>query len=180
LNPPTTVFRPKGELHIDVFPKNKVIAQGKGWSAHVSESIQQSMTELWTKVAGFIPNLVGTILILIVGYIVSKLLQRTATAILRRLHFDKASEKTGLNDTFKKVGIRRTASEIVGAVVFWLYMLMFFISAADALGLDNVSRTIDSFVIYLPNVVETPSRPPPAHQSRPPLSSLSQSEVMFS
>jgi DNA-directed RNA polymerase specialized sigma24 family protein len=43
--------------------------------------------------------------------------------------------------------------EILGVFVFWLFMLMFLISAAEALGLENVSRTIDSFVTYLPNVI---------------------------
>ncbi len=117
------------------------------------EAVQKSLTELWTKVAGFVPNLIGMLVILIVGYLVSKLLQRLATAILRRIRFDNAGEKTGLSETLKTVGIQKTPSEIVGVLVFWFFMLTFLISAADALGLDNLSRTIDSFVAYLPNVM---------------------------
>jgi hypothetical protein len=37
--------------------------------------------------------------------------------------------------------------------VFWLFMLTFVLSAADTLGLDNVTQTIDWFVAYLPNVI---------------------------
>jgi small-conductance mechanosensitive channel len=123
------------------------------WGVHLQDSIVQSLTEMATKVAGFVPNLLGMLVILVVGYIVSKLLQRAATAILRRLRFDVASEKTGLEETMQKVGIKISASQVVGKLVFWLFMLTFLISAADALGLDNVSRTIDSFVAYLPNVI---------------------------
>ena len=128
-------------------------ATSGGLSNPIGDSMQQSMTELWTKVAGFVPNLVGMFIILAVGYAVSKLLQRLATGVLKRVRLDKASEKTGLNETMERVGIQRTASEIVGVLVFWLFMLTFLISAADALGLENVSKTIDSFVAYLPNVV---------------------------
>lgn len=126
-----------------------LLAEGAAWS----EQVSQSLVALWTKVMGFIPNLVGMLLILIIGLIISKLLQRAAVVVLRRVHFDKAGEKTGLTETFTKVGFLRTPSEIVGLLVFWLVMLTFFISAADALGLDNVSRTIDAFVTYLPNVI---------------------------
>ena len=124
-----------------------------GFANPIGGSMQQSMTELWTKVAGFVPSLVGALVILVVGYIVSKLLQRLATVVLQRVRFDKASEKTGLTGTMEKIGVKKTASEIVGIVVFWIFMLTFLISAADALGLENVSKTIDSFVAYLPNVV---------------------------
>jgi hypothetical protein len=37
--------------------------------------------------------------------------------------------------------------------MFWVLMLTFIVSAADTLGLPNVSQTIDAFVLYLPNVV---------------------------
>jgi len=122
-------------------------------STEIASTIQQSMTELWTKVAGFVPNLVGMLVILIVGYIISKVLQWSAVAILDRVRFDKAGEKTGLNDAMQKVGIKRTASEIVGVLIFWFFMLTFLLSAAEALGLENVSQTIDSFVEYLPHVI---------------------------
>ena len=123
------------------------------WSGQITDTIQTSMTELWAKVAGFVPNLVGMLVILLVGYGVSKLLQWMATAVLKRIRFDHASEKTGLNDTMQRIGVRRTASEIVGLLVFWFFMLTFLISAAEALGLENVSQTIDTFVAYLPKVI---------------------------
>jgi small-conductance mechanosensitive channel len=127
--------------------------QNANFSTQLAESIQSSMTELWTKVGGFVPNLVGMLAILIIGCIVAKVLQWLTVAILKRVRFDRASDKTGLSESMHRVGIQRTASEIMGILIFWIVMLTFLISAADALGLDNVSKTIDSFVVYLPNVV---------------------------
>jgi small-conductance mechanosensitive channel len=127
-------------------------AETGDWST-IGGSFQQSMTEMWTKLAGFIPNLIGMLLILVVGYLVSKVLQWTAAAVLKRIRFDRAAEKTGLSESMGKIGIKRTASEIVGLLVFWFFMLTFVISAADALGLENVTKTIDSFVGYLPKVI---------------------------
>lgn len=109
--------------------------------------------ELWTEIALFAPNLVGALIILILGYFVSKLLKVIVSTFLRKVRIDVASEKVGIKDTLNKTGITITPSEIVGKIVFWIFMLTFVISAAETLGLQQVSVTIDSFVLYLPKVI---------------------------
>jgi len=116
-------------------------------------TVVEAMTALWTKVAGFVPNLIGTLIIVIAGYFVSKLLGRLTTTVLQKVKFETASERVGLNETLTRVGIAATASEIVGKLVFWLFMLTFLISASETLGLENVSKTIDTFVEYMPQVI---------------------------
>ncbi len=116
-------------------------------------TVVEAMTALWTKIAVFIPNLLGAIVIVVIGYLLSLLLARITTAILTKVKFEVASEKTGLNGTLARVGIKSSASEIVGKLVFWLFMLTILISASETLGLENVSRTINTFVEYLPNVI---------------------------
>ena len=116
-------------------------------------TVFEAMTALWTKLAAFVPNLLGAIVILVLGYIISKVLARITTTVLRKVQFEVASEKTGLSSTLSAVGIKSSASQIVGKLVFWLFMLTFLISASETLRLDNVSQTIDTFVDYVPNVI---------------------------
>ena len=117
------------------------------------ETFISVIRELWTELALFTPNLVGALLILILGYFVSKLLKVIVSTFLRKVRIDAASEKVGIKDTLNKTGITITPSEIVGKIVFWIFMLTFIISAAETLGLEQVSQTIDSFVLYLPKVI---------------------------
>jgi small-conductance mechanosensitive channel len=107
----------------------------------------------WSKMVTFLPNLVGAILILVVGYIISKTLQRAGGAVLRRLGFDRLSARVGLDRFFQRGGLKTVPSALIGHLLFWLFMLTFLISAAETLGLSNVSRTIESMVMYLPNVI---------------------------
>ncbi|MBC8283748.1 MAG: mechanosensitive ion channel [Nitrospinae bacterium] len=109
--------------------------------------------KLWTEIALFTPNLVGALVILILGYFVSKLLKVIVSTFLRKIQIDLASEKVGIKESLSKTGITITPSEIVGKIVFWIFMLTFVISAAETLGLEQVSQTIDSFVLYLPKVL---------------------------
>lgn len=125
-----------------------------------SDTLQGPLAPLWTaletmrdRLIAFLPNLLAAVFILIVGYAVSSLLRRLSTALLRRVGLDDATRRVGVRGGLDRAGIRSGVSEILGTLVFWLFMLTFLISAAETLGLRDVSRTIDAFVRYLPNVI---------------------------
>ncbi len=128
-------------------------ALGLGLPVAWKNTVVEAMTALWTKFAEFVPNFLGMLVIVVLGYLISKGLSKVTTTVLEKAHFETASERIGLGPTLSRVGIKSSASEILGRLVFWLFMLTFLISASETLGLENVSRTIDTFVDYLPNVI---------------------------
>ena len=119
----------------------------------LKDIIVAATTNPWAKMMAFIPNLLGMLIILLVGYMISRGLQKLMALILRRVGFDRLSSRVGLHAMFEQAGIQATASDIIGRLVFWLFMLTFLISATETLGLSNLSRTIDAFVRYLPHVI---------------------------
>ena len=119
----------------------------------LQESMENATQILWEKLAEYIPNIFGTIILLVVGYFISKLVATISIKILRILGIDKISEKIGLHKTFERLDIRLKSSDIFGKIFFWLIMLVFIISASEALHLDKITGTIDAFVRYLPNII---------------------------
>jgi small-conductance mechanosensitive channel len=119
----------------------------------VQESVWQPMVGLWTKVAEFLPNIAGAILLLIVGYLVAKTIAMIITKLLAKLGLDKLTESSGIASAVQSTGLQTSASAIFGKVIYWLIFLTFMISAADTLGLPRVSSTIDDFVLYLPKLI---------------------------
>jgi Mechanosensitive ion channel, conserved TM helix len=117
------------------------------------DALWAPFTALWAKLVAFTPRLLAVLVIMVVGYTVSALLRRLAAAVLRRVGFDDASRRIGVRALLDRAGIAATASEVIGSLVFWLFLLTFLISAAETLGLHNVSLTIDALVRYLPNVI---------------------------
>ena len=116
-------------------------------------NVQSPMLGLWSKIAEILPNVLSALLILFIGYLISKLLMKGSEKTLKKLTFDSVSDKVGVHEILEKFGIKRTSSEIISVLIFWLFMLTFVISAAETLRLENVTKTIDSFVLYLPNVI---------------------------
>ncbi|MDH3256972.1 MAG: mechanosensitive ion channel family protein, partial [Nitrospinota bacterium] len=111
------------------------------------------MKDLWTEVALFMPNLVGAVVIILLGYFISKLIKYIVSAFLKKIRVDSASEKVGIKEALNKAGMTIEPSEIVGKIAFWIIMLTFIISASETLGLNKVSQTIESLVLYLPKVI---------------------------
>jgi small-conductance mechanosensitive channel len=59
---------------------------------------------------------------------------------------------TGLTKLMSRAGIKVPISTLVGKIVYWFVLLIFLVSAAESLGLQRVSATLDVLALYLPKV----------------------------
>lgn len=119
----------------------------------VQQTLWQPMVSLWTKVAEFLPNLAGALLLLVVGYLVAKGIGVAIRKLLEKLGLDKLTESSGVATAVQSTGLDTSASAIIGKIAYWLIFLLFMIAAADSLGLPRVSDTINGFVQYLPKLI---------------------------
>jgi hypothetical protein len=106
-----------------------------------------------TKITAFLPELIGAIIIFVVGWIIARLVKLATEKLLNLVRFNKATEKTGVNKFLKKGEIVKAPSEIVGMLVYWFIMILVLIASLDALGLPIVSDMLNSIFLYIPNVV---------------------------
>src|SRR4051812_6731943 len=82
------------------------------------------------RITAFLPNLVSAILILAVGYGLSRLLAVVADRVLSRAGFDRFIARR-----VHHRAAEHSPSHTVGAVVFWLGMLTTLSLTANTLGL---------------------------------------------
>lgn len=111
------------------------------------------LTELGTKVVGYIPHLIGALVILIVGVVISKLAQWVITKLLKRVGFDRLAEKIGISKVAEGARVKKSASELAGLLIFWVLFIIFLIPAMENLGLSMVAGMLIGLVGYLPNVL---------------------------
>ncbi len=103
-------------------------------------------------VVSFIPKLVGFLVILIIGWIVAALLEKGVTLLLRRVGFERMSDRMGLTRLEQRMNIRMDAASLLGKVVFWFVFLIFLVPACNALELTSISSLLGLIVGYIPNV----------------------------
>ncbi|WP_028237810.1 mechanosensitive ion channel family protein [Stutzerimonas azotifigens] len=117
-----------------------------------TQSLLAAMSSLWTSIAAFIPRLFGALLVVLVGFLVAKLLDTLLSKLLAKVGLDRLMAGTGLTKLLGRAGIRVPLSTLIGKIVYWFVLLVFFVSAAESLGLERVSATLDVLALYLPKV----------------------------
>ncbi|OVE75525.1 hypothetical protein BVX98_07355 [bacterium F11] len=115
-----------------------------------TETLTTSLLEMWKKVATFLPNVVGAVAVLIIGLLISLLLKRISTFLVKKVGLDKLGEKTNIHSGLRKLNISLNLSDIIGKVVFWTFLLLFFSSSVETMGLTTFSKALSSIVAYLP------------------------------
>lgn len=117
-----------------------------------TQSLVNAMTTMWGSVAAFIPRLFGALVVVLLGFVVAKLLDTLLSKLLAKLGLDRLMAGTGLTKMLARVGIQVPVSTLIGKIVYWFVLLIFLVSAAESLGLERVSATLDVFALYLPKV----------------------------
>jgi hypothetical protein len=117
-----------------------------------TQSLIAAMTALWTKVAGFIPNLFVGLILVLLGFVVAKLLDTLLSKLLGKVGLDRLMAGTGLTKLLSRAGIQVPVSTLIGKIVYWFVLLIFLVSAAESLGLQRISGTLDVLALYLPKV----------------------------
>ena len=117
-----------------------------------TQSLLSAMSSLWASVAAFIPRLFGALVVVLLGFIVAKLLDTLLSKVLAKVGLDRLMAGTGLTKLLSRAGIRIPVSALIGKVVYWFVLLIFLVSAAESLGLERVSATLDMLALYVPKV----------------------------
>src|ERR671933_1645273 len=100
----------------------------------------------------YIPQLIGALVILIVGYIIAKILQAIVTRVLRGVGFEYLMERGGFKEFFDRASTRQTPSGVLGKVVFWFVFIIAITMAADALGLQQISGFLNQLIAFIPSI----------------------------
>ena len=99
------------------------------------------------------PRIVGGVLVLVVGYLVAKILDRAVSALSESIGLQTAAERSGLAGSMKQVGIHRSVSWIVGRMVFWLTLCVFLTAAFNILHFTTLSAAMEQVVEWIPKLL---------------------------
>jgi hypothetical protein len=117
------------------------------------DAVMVSATEALQNFLGFLPALVGAILILVIGWIIAGLLAALVERVLKTVGFERAANTTGISAFIERSGSSWTASAIVAEIVKWFIRLIAIQAAASVLGLNQISQIINAILLWLPNLV---------------------------
>jgi hypothetical protein len=117
------------------------------------EALTASLATALGLFLGAIPRIIGFLVILVVGWLISGALAAGVAALLRAVRFNDLAQRSGLSGFVQNMGIRKDASGMLADIVKWFVRLIVLVVAFDALGLPAVSAVLQQFLLWIPNLV---------------------------
>lgn len=120
---------------------------------NTSDALWVSFTNALNHFMSFLPALMGAIIVLVIGWIVSGFLARLIEKGLRAVGLERAVHHSGINDFIVRSGTKWTTSQVIAELIKWFIRLIFIQAAANILGMPQITAIINSIVLFIPNIV---------------------------
>jgi Mechanosensitive ion channel, conserved TM helix len=118
-------------------------------AVHIAQSLQRGLDSL----IAFIPNLVGCLIILFIGYVIARLVKAAVTKLLETVGLDRALSGSPAGAYVERVSPGAQPSRLVGLVAFWFIFIYAIAAAIGALKIPALTNFMANVQDYLPDVI---------------------------
>lgn len=105
------------------------------------------------QIGAYLPRLAVAILVLIAGWLIAKAVRFAAVKALRALNFHVLTERAGIDGFLQQGGTERDTTDMFGAVIYWVVILLALIIAFNGLGLTHVTELLTRVLLFLPKLL---------------------------
>jgi mechanosensitive ion channel-like protein len=118
-------------------------------AVEVADSLQRGLDEF----IGFLPRLVGFLVILLIGWLIARAVKALIVKALHGVGIDRALAGGSAGPYVARVMPDARPSELIGAIAFWFIFLGAIAIAVSQLGIAALDNFVQSIAAYLPNIV---------------------------
>lgn len=112
----------------------------------------ESLTTMWLEITKVFPNIIGAIVVLIVGWLATKLIVRIINKVLKLAKVNRLDDKLNDIEIVEGKKIEVNTIKIITGFVKWLMYIVLLITASDIIGLEIISNQISILLSYLPQL----------------------------
>jgi len=105
------------------------------------------------QISQFVVNALLVIIILLIGWLFSKLISSLVSKSLKAIKINELSSRIELDKLLSKGGINYALSDLVGVICYWLGLLVTFMVAVNSIGFTVAAELLNKVVLYIPNVI---------------------------
>lgn len=116
------------------------------------EAIFVSMSNALNTFLAAIPQVLGALLILVIGWIISNVLARLVKEVLERSGADRLFAQHG-GQVYGARSSQFQPSAVAAEIVKWIVRFIFLVAAANVLGMPQVSLLLNQVLLWIPNLI---------------------------
>lgn len=107
----------------------------------------------YDRVSGVIAPLAAACLLLLLGMFTARAARALVEAAMTKARIDEHTSRAGLNELLARMGLGKSPSAVAAFVVHWFLLVVFVVSAANALNMTVVTDLLERFVQFLPSLM---------------------------
>lgn len=118
----------------------------------IQSAVTNSLTSILTSLISFVPTILGAFVVFVFGMVLANWLK---TLVIKLLDVLKISELIGGENVKKFLSnaqISEKIESVIGDIVRYLVILVFFVASINLLGLNTVTQVLNGLLGYLPNI----------------------------
>ena len=113
----------------------------------------ESSQQFLNQIAVFLPRILGALLLLLIGWIIAKIVKRLVIKGLKLVKLTYLTEKAGIDKFLKEGGIKVSAIDVVGTLIYWIIMLVVILATLNSINLNSASTLFNQIMLFIPNIV---------------------------
>jgi hypothetical protein len=119
----------------------------------MNNSLESPFLDFGKEIIGYLPNLLGGVILLLVGWFIGWLIKRITIQLLVVLRFERLFMRVQWRRALSKADVRYAVFNMIGNIVFFVVFLIFLNSALDAMKLTVLSSLIQQGVLFIPRLI---------------------------
>src|SRR5690554_5903856 len=104
----------------------------------------QSLTTMWLEVTKVFPNIIGALVVLLIGWLATKLIVKIIRKVLIIAKADKLDDKLNEIEIVEGKQLNFDSIKIITNFVRWIMYIVLLITASDIMGLEIISNQISN------------------------------------
>ena len=119
---------------------------------NVQNSLSGAAYSILISILSFIPTLLAAVVVFMVGLVLANWLKAIVIKLLNLLKLSEVLSKGGLKHFLDNAEITQKVEMVIGELVRYLTILIFFVASINLLGLNTVTQVLNGLLAYLPNI----------------------------
>ncbi|SRR5258706_2088535 len=116
-------------------------------------SFALAANQIMVGVISFLPSLLGAVVLLLIGFIVAGWLKSLTVKILDLTKIGNLFTNPAIKEFLKNAQISQKIEIVVGEIVRWLIITLFFMASVNILGLTSVSLFLNNIIAGIPTLI---------------------------
>lgn len=116
-------------------------------------SLSYAFNQMLVGIVGFIPSLLGAIVLFLLGLILAGWLRTLTIKLVNLTKLGGLIKNSAFKEFLKNAQMTQKIEIIIGEIIHWIVIILFFIASINVLGLTAVSEFLNNIILGIPTLI---------------------------